>query len=83
MLTLPSVACSQWGEIRLDQLDYAHAIESLQCPSRVRDDLAYTPWEVSGLRGLSGSLQWLATQTMPWIESELSILQGEEDTFEP
>ena len=40
----------------MDQHDHALAIESLQCPSRARDDLALTPWEVSGLRELSGSL---------------------------
>ena len=30
---------NRWSEIRLDQHDYDHAIESLQCPSSARDDL--------------------------------------------
>ena len=71
---------NQWGEIRLDQHDHAHANESLQCPSSARDDQALTLWEVSGLRGLSGSLQWLATQTLPSIQAQLSILQGDQQT---
>ena len=71
---------NQLGKIRLDQHDCAHAIESLQCPSSARDDQALTPWEVSALRGLSGSLQWLAAQTMRWIQEALSMLQGEEHT---
>ena len=33
---------------------------------------------VRALRTMSGST--LATQTMPWIQAELSILQGEEHT---
>ena len=32
--------------IRLDQHDYAHVIESLQCPSSARDDQPLTPWEI-------------------------------------
>ena len=87
-LTLPSVACifiktlctTGGGEIRLDQHDYAPVIESLQCPSSARDDQALTPWEVASLHALRGSLKWLATQTMPWIQAVLSILQGEEHT---
>ena len=52
---------------------------SLCCPSSARDQTR-TPWEVSGLRGFRGSLQWLATQEVPWTQAELSILQGEEHT---
>ena len=39
----------RWGEIRLDQHDYALAIESLQCSSSAGDEQMLTPWEVSGL----------------------------------
>ena len=46
-----------WSTIRLNQHDYAHVIESLQCPSSARDDQQLTPWEMCGLRGLSGPLQ--------------------------
>ena len=70
----------RWGEIRLDQHDHALAIESLQCSSSARDEQVLTSWEVAGLWGLSGSLQWLTTQTMPWIQAELSFLQGGKHT---
>ena len=88
MLTLPAVACifvetlrtTGVGELRLDQHDYAHAIDSLQCLSSARDDQALPNCEVSGLRGLSGSLQWLATQTIPRIQANFRSCSEERHT---
>ena len=52
-VTLPSVVCiivktlcTTGGVRRLDQHDYAHVTESLQCPSSARDDQQLTPWEI-------------------------------------
>ena len=53
--TLVTDLCTTSGE--LEQREYAQAIESLQYPSNARNDQALTAGEVSGLRGLSGSLQ--------------------------
>ena len=37
---------NQWGESRLDQQEYAQAIESLQCSLSARGDQALTAWQV-------------------------------------
>ena len=66
------------GEITIDLSEYAEGLRELDIPAHRRrcPDSPAGAAEVTGLKGVLGQLQWLATQGCPRISAELSLLLG-------
>ncbi|CAK0910501.1 unnamed protein product, partial [Prorocentrum cordatum] len=65
-----------WGRIHFNMVDYAQELKEIDIPPQRRKDIesAVTPSEATQLRAILGQLMWLATQGVPLICAELSLL---------
>ncbi|CAK0860929.1 unnamed protein product, partial [Prorocentrum cordatum] len=65
-----------WGRIHLTMIDYAQELMEIDIPAHRRRDpeQPVTSSEATRLRAAFGQLMWLATQGVPLIGAELSLL---------
>ncbi|CAK0814932.1 unnamed protein product, partial [Prorocentrum cordatum] len=65
-----------WGRIHLTMIDYAQELIEIDIPAHRRRDPEQpaTPSEATRLRAAFGQLVWLATQGVPLVGAELSLL---------
>ena len=68
----------RWGRIHLSMYDYAMQMEEIDVPSQRRKEpqQPVSATEATRLKGAFGQLMWLATQGLPTIMAQLSLLLG-------